>query len=80
MSHWQVKQEFQIINGLASSNRPSYAETAATKNKETPEKTNLMEIRPHKAEALEALAQLNNERPSCKKFLELKERKINCLK
>jgi hypothetical protein len=44
MSHWQAKQKFQRINGLASSNGPIYAETAATKNKEAPEKTKLMEI------------------------------------
>jgi hypothetical protein len=43
MSHWQAKQEFQRINGLASSNGPTYDKTAATTNKETPEKTNLME-------------------------------------
>jgi hypothetical protein len=61
MSHCQAKQEFQRINGFASSNGPTYAETAATKNKETPEKTNLMKIRRHKAEALEALAQLKKD-------------------
>jgi hypothetical protein len=33
MSHWQDKQEFQRINGLASSNLYTYTETAATKNK-----------------------------------------------
>jgi NAD(P)H-nitrite reductase large subunit len=61
MSHWQAKQEFQRIKGLASSNGTIYAEIAATKHKETPEMTNLMEIRRHKAEALEALAQLKKE-------------------
>jgi hypothetical protein len=60
MSHWQAKQEFQRKNGLTSSNGPTYAETDTTKNKETPGKTNLMEIRRRKAEALEAHAKMKN--------------------